>query len=481
MKKILVFLIIIIMTSYFMTSCGSVEKTGSTSPKPSQSKAPTGSSSAPSPTGEMTDAEKLAAEYERIGQEALDNEHDHVWVFSHYQERHPHYAEYKCECGATKITNEVAPFTMTIVGKSEEHPHYMIEECSICKGHFVNENLPTELTWVLDGYTDEHPHYGKVKCSQCDYYEINKAITAENMGVSMLITEEATAEHPHYLIVKCTYPGCDYSYVEKNAQADWEYLTDPENYTDAHPHHLYGVCSYEGCRHETLLDETADWYWKDGVCSICGTAKDVKYTKDSAATRVTGLVDESYQGDLYIPSMIEGLPVESIEPEAFIAKPTLETVDLPDLVHFIGNSAFKGCTNLTLAESQECPITADIGEVYDSPASQPLSYFLEDYENGHKLGYMGSNTAFVEAEAFMDCTSLVSICFGENLIEIQPMAFSGCAELRHVFFLTMNAPTISPDIFENTSPELSIYVPAGAVGYDLPEWEQYEIVYFEMP
>lgn len=468
-KKAIFLSLVLLSIILIITSCGIL--TNETKKTPNLS---------PSPTRELTEAEKQAAEYDRIAQEALDNEHDHVWVFSHYGERHPHYSEYKCECGATKLDgSKTADYKMTIVGKSSEHPHYMLEECSICKNHFVNENLPTELTWILDGYTDEHPHYGKVKCSQCDYYEINEAITAEGRGVSMLISEESIKEHPHYLIVKCTYPGCEHTYIEKNATDEWEYLTDSDNYSIAHPHHLFGVCDYDGCSHETLLDETADWSWDDGVCSICGIAKNFKYTKDDIGTRISGLTDEKFEGNLVVPELIENLSVISIESEAFQNAFGILSVKLPDSLEIIGARAFSGCINLTLEASPSNPINEFFDEIYEVPVSQSFELLVSDLEAGHVPGYMGNNLMIVETESFMGCSSLVTLCFGENLMEIQPFAFDGCSELRHIFFTSPNAPMLSPESFANVSPELRIYVHAEATGYNGPEWEQYEIVYYE--
>ena len=383
-KRIISMLVMVIL---LLTSCA-------TSSETKKSDAPS-----PTPTKELSEAEKQAAEYEKIAQEALEKEHEHKWVLNGYQEGHPHSAEYTCECGAIRIVaHETAKFTMSMVGVSPEHPHYMLEECSICHQQFPNQNLPTELTWYISGYTESHPHYAILKCSQCEYTKTDTGITSESMGVSRLITEESTTEHPHYLIVKCDYPGCDHTYIEKNATDKWELLTDPENYSIHHPHHLFGTCSHDGCTHSELMDETADWTWKDGVCSICGVARDVKYDKDDVSTRVTGLVDAGFEGVLQIPSMIEGLPVTSIEPGSFRDGAGITEVYVPESVIFIGNHAFEGCMNL-----------------------------------------------------------------------------------RTIHFESLVAPAIAPDSLMGMQPDTMIFVPIDSIGYDLPEWQMYNITYYELP
>ena len=60
---------------------------------------------------------------EKIVDEALKNEHEHVWVEDGFQELHPHRQKFKCACGATAVMGDkTADFTMTIVGVSKEHP-----------------------------------------------------------------------------------------------------------------------------------------------------------------------------------------------------------------------------------------------------------------------------------------------------------------------------------------------------------------------
>ncbi|MCK5757663.1 MAG: leucine-rich repeat domain-containing protein [Clostridiales bacterium] len=446
-----------------------------TSPQPSQTV-----QEAPSATEKpLSDAEKQAAEYERIAQEALDNEHDHVWVFSHFQEWHPHTAVYKCECGATGTFGENADYTMTIIGPSEKHPHYMVEECSICKNHFVNENLPTELKWVLAGYTPEHPHYGIVKCSQCEYSYINKAITAHGNDVCQLIVDGAEDSHPHNLIIKCNYPGCDYSYIEKNTTAEWELETDSENYGIAHPHFLYGLCSYEGCHHAEKTTMIADWTWDDGVCSICGGAKDVLYASAGEGVMVTGTVEIEYAGHLRIPDLIEFKPVEIIGVEAFFEKTLMTSVSIPDSVRIIEAHAFENCINLQLEPLEMCPVCKLPQELREEPECPLCGLFDEDHLNGHPIGNIGRNVEIVGESAFGNCTALESVHFGENIHELMDNAFSGCISLKRISFSGLIAPIIFPNTFEGLPPGVKLCVPVFAIGFEGPQWDLMEIIYYE--
>ena len=454
-----------------MASCGVTPK----SEKASMSPSPTTSET-------MTEAEKQAAEYERIAQEALDNEHEHVWVFSYFQERHPHSAVYKCECGATFYKHdEQADYKMTIIGPSEVHPHYMVEECSICKQHFVNKNLPTKLTWLLDGYQKDHPHYAIIKCSQCDYTYIEYNTTAESRGVCKMQSTESQAEHPHYLIFECTYEGCDYSFVDKRITAEFELETDENNYGVAHPHFLYASCSYDGCSYSEKTNAIADWEWdEDGVCSICGHAKDVLYKTSETSASVTGTVIEGYEGHLRIPEFIEGKTVDAIEAEAFYEKTKITSVYIPDSVMIIGRNAFENCINLQLEPLEKCPLCSIESGLRIEPDCPVCKLFEYNPESGHPIGNIGRNVAIIEEAAFRNCTGIWAVCFGENLVEIMEMAFEGCENLTHVCFISMTAPMIGPNTFAGVSPDFKVFAPIGSIGYDGPEWQQFSLVYIDL-
>lgn len=495
MKKIILLLLIISLISSIVVSCGTVDNVDTSqnpvtnnpekSKKPEITASPTilpQPSTSAQPTPNETQKPLTEEEIERITQEALDNEHDHVWIFSHFQERHPHDKVYKCECGATGTFGEYADYTMKIVGISEKHPHYMVEECSICKNHFVNENLPTELRWVLAGYGEKHPHYGIVKCSQCEYSYINQAITSQGTGVSHLIVVGATEDHPHYLKVECNYSGCDHSYIEKNATAEWEMKSDPDNYSIAHPHFLYSTCSHGMCNHFEKTNAIADWTWDDGICSICGGAKNVLYKiiEDSYVS-VTGTVETVHQGILHIPEMIEFKPVEIIGAEAFFENTLLESINIPDTVRIVERNAFENCISMQLESMETCPIcNIEPGERQE-PECLFCGIFETNQTSGYPIGNIGRNVEIIEESAFRNCISIKTLNFGEHIIEIQDFAFSGCINLEHINFSTMIAPHIFPGTFEGTSPFLKVFIPQGAMGYDTPEWEQFEIVISEIP
>ncbi len=418
--------------------------------------------------------------YEKIVEEALANEHDHVWVFDHYKEVHPHGAVYKCECDATFFkSGELADFTMKIIGPSEKHPHYMLEECSICHQQFENENLPTKITLLLYVYQDAHPHYAIIKCSQCDYTYIEYNTTAASRDVCKLQSTTHEEAHPHYLIFECTYKGCDYSFTDKRITAEFELETDDDNYGIAHPHYLYGSCSIDGCDHQEATSDIANWSYEDGVCSICVIARNVTSQASETSTTVTGLINNDFSGELLIPDNIEGKSVEIIGIDAFTGNNNITTVTIPDSVTIIEDRAFENCTNLQLLSQHICPLCGIESGIRTEPICQLCGLLTEGEESGYKVGNIGMHVSFIGEGAFRNNIQLKVISIGSHIQEIRDFAFEGCSNLTHVSITSMVAPQIGIGVFDNVSSNLNIFVPIGAVGYDVMEWEQYTIVYVD--
>ncbi len=324
-------------------------------------------SAAKTPTTEISTAkspttEPLNMDYEKITEEALNNEHKHEWIENGFNERHPHEMQYICECGATgTFGDKFATYTMDITGPSKEHPHNMIRMCSYCNKEIEDENLPTKLTWLLHGYESTHPHHAIIKCSQCDYTYIEKNITAMSNDVAKMSSTTSEEKHPHKRIFECTYKGCDHTLIFDDETADFELKTDPYNYGIAHPHYLFGMCDYNECGHQEALSEMTNWTWKDGVCSICGKAHHVLYSMNDGRVEITGLVTDTYPEDLKIPDFIEDHPVVIIGESAFRYSDSLKYVTLGVNIQEIRSFAFEGCVDLVQVIIT-APVAPIIGE-----------------------------------------------------------------------------------------------------------------------
>ena len=179
---------------------------------------------------------------------------------------------------------------------------------------------------------------------------------------------------------------------------------------------------------------------------------------------------------------------------------SLTSIDIPNSVTSIGNSAFQNCNNLATLNFnavnceefgnsndyyhpfKNCPITTiNIG---DSVQRIP-NYFASNL-NGLTSITISNNVTFIGAKAFYYCSSLTSIDIPNSVTSIGNSAFEDCSSLtllnigsgvNHIgqnafkncnFLLNVNCSAVNPPtIFDNTSfpypNSASLTVPCGSL------------------
>ena len=125
---------------------------------------------------------------------------------------------------------------------------------------------------------------------------------------------------------------------------------------------------------------------------------------------------ETIPEELVIPAEHDGMPVESIWPEAFKDCKTLKSVTLPDTVSGIGYDAFAGCENL-----ESINLTDNIKIIGES-AFQNCSK-LKAIHISDSLEYMGTN-------AFKNCYELKDVDISDTIKPVGMYSFYGTDWLR---------------------------------------------------
>ncbi len=125
---------------------------------------------------------------------------------------------------------------------------------------------------------------------------------------------------------------------------------------------------------------------------------------------------ETIPEELVIPAEHDGMPVESIWPEAFKDCKTLKSVTLPDTVNSIGTAGFAGCENLESINLTNNIKT--IGQEAFQDCSRLKAIHIPD-----SLEYMGTN-------AFKNCSELIDVVVSDIIKPVGMYSFYGTPWLR---------------------------------------------------
>lgn len=158
-------------------------------------------------------------------------------------------------------------------------------------------------------------------------------------------------------------------------------------------------------------------------------------------------------GDVVIPEEIDGMPVTTIDRDAFAHITGLTSVKIPTNVTAIYDSAFSGCTGLSTVNLSAnlttlyagvfgyCTGLTNITVSPDNPALSSSNGILYD-KAGTTLvqfpGGIGGSIVIAEgvtriaSDAFPGSTAMTDIIFPETLTEIGSWAFSDCNGLTNV-------------------------------------------------
>ena len=133
-----------------------------------------------------------------------------------------------------------------------------------------------------------------------------------------------------------------------------------------------------------------------------------------------------------IASEYNGLPVTSIGDSAFSWRNALTSITIPDSVTSIGARAFAGCDSLK--EVYISDIEAWFAIDFVSNSSNPLYNGAALYLNGKLITSLEipDSVTSIGDSAFYGCTSLSSIAIPDSVTSIGDSAFYGCGSLTSI-------------------------------------------------
>lgn len=187
----------------------------------------------------------------------------------------------------------------------------------------------------------------------------------------------------------------------------------------------YYISAYSDCKKlKEAVFEGSRTYVMDSLFSGCSALERV--VLPSAVTKIG---KSSFAGCTSLND-IDLSNITKIESEAFSRCCSLEEVDLSK-VRTIESDAFLGCHRLRQVNTDSINNWASID--FENEYANPVYYAKSIFENNKPVLFADFSSAYcIKPYAFVNCSSLASVRFPDNIGTIGDSAFSGCSRLKTV-------------------------------------------------
>ncbi len=202
-----------------------------------------------------------------------------------------------------------------------------------------------------------------------------------------------------------------------------------------------------------------------GSFTMPGTIPDINSDLFSGCARlasitleegITNIGDRAFRYCSGLTNITLAQSVRSLGDLAFSGCSSLTDITIPPGLTRMGDDVFSGCTHLSSI------VVDPLNPCYGSSAGMLLdknqTVLLVSPQGLSGGCTIPGSVVRIEDAAFRDCRGLSSITLGARVMDIGVNAFSGCSNLKALYF-TGNAPSASPDAFESGSMATVYYLP----------------------
>lgn len=280
-------------------------------------------------------------------------------------------------------------------------------------------NTPHEHTFSSSWTSDETKHWHAATCEHNIIDSLEEHIWDDGVvSVYPTHTSSGTKEYTCSVCKRQRIESIPALIGSHTFSAEWTY--------DETNHWHIATCGHNEKK------DYAQHSFNGSTCSVCGYVKlfslDVNgYLRVNDSSKI--------KGDIIIPSIIDGKPVEGIGNNAFNSCVNLKSITLPNTVTTIQTGAFQNCSQLI---SIIIPSTVEeIGSFAFEGCTKLVSITIpltvnvikeSTFKNCSNLKELTipSSVKTIESNAFENCSSLASIIIPQTVISIGQGVFKGC-------------------------------------------------------
>ena len=247
-------------------------------------------------------------------------------------------------------------------------------------------------------------------------------------------------EHVHTLTTVTILPTCSEVGRDVTTCSKCDFI-QTDNYTDVIAHDYSEVLEFSSDGHwEACKNCTARRNFRlhsvnedTGCCDPCGLllgTEKIKYMIDSDSSTATVLGYTGESTKVIIANSREGVPVTTIDLNAFEKCGHITEIVIPESVTTIFSS-FKSCTNLskiTVSEQNQNYKSID-GNLYSKDGKTLIKYASGKTETDFVIP---DGVKSINAYAFHDCDNLKSVTIPDGATRIGYGAFKDCDNLKSV-------------------------------------------------
>lgn len=157
------------------------------------------------------------------------------------------------------------------------------------------------------------------------------------------------------------------------------------------------------------------------------------------------LVSNSYSGS--VCKVVLNNPVEYMS-GTFYKETTVKTVKIPEFTEWI-EEAFEGCTSLEAVSIPESVTAIGMFSFYNCSSLKEVT--------------LPSKLTQILKSAFNGCSSLEEITLPATVNKLGGYVFESCPSLNSITILATTPPTLSENLFYNSTKRPTIYVPSASV------------------